>query len=271
MFSFFSTGKPVIRANEWGGKNCFQSSPPPSIRKYRRVSRGRARASGLNTVLDVVIPFNIHDILQSSLTALPAGLADRGREMDKTSSFPPLPSRPAPRLAAAHSYPTSSGFGHSRCFKPNLTVEEVGLQYVPPTPPSVTYISNRFDSCRYWYRYWLMRSSLCLQAIKQNNKEHYRRLLEMVTEKYSKNQPLPFNQTRPQKHGQYSLLSNLRGCIEDTVKKCFFNIFFLSFLHPVSLYVTSELLPHKKPLNPFPRRWDAQVIFTCMGCQSDVC
>lgn len=124
----WSMSKPVIRANEWGGKNCFQSSPPPSIRKY-------------------------------SLTALPAGLADRGREMDKTSSFPPLPSRPAPRLAAAHSYPTSSSFGHSRFFKPNLTVEE---------------------------------------AIKQNNKEHYRRLLEMVTEKYSKNQPLPFNQTRPQ-------------------------------------------------------------------------
>lgn len=38
---------------------------------------------------------------------------------------------------------------------------------------------------------------LFCQTIKQNNKEHYRRLLEMVTEKYSKNQPLPFNETKP--------------------------------------------------------------------------
>lgn len=43
---------------------------------------------------------------------------------------------------------------------------------------------------------------LLFQTIKQDNKEQYRRLLEMVTEKYSKNQPLPFNQTKPKEWGQ---------------------------------------------------------------------
>ncbi|XP_062325757.1 sentrin-specific protease 2 isoform X1 [Osmerus eperlanus] len=36
------------------------------------------------------------------------------------------------------------------------------------------------------------------QALKESDREHYRRLVEMVSEKYSKSQPLPFNRTKPQ-------------------------------------------------------------------------
>lgn len=36
------------------------------------------------------------------------------------------------------------------------------------------------------------------EAIKKSDKEHYRRLVEMVSEKYSRSQPLPFTQTKPQ-------------------------------------------------------------------------
>ncbi|XP_076013898.1 sentrin-specific protease 2 isoform X2 [Genypterus blacodes] len=64
-----------------------------------------------------------------------------------------------PRVGTASPDPMCNAFLFNRCYKPSLTVEE---------------------------------------TIKQNNKEHYRRLLEMVTEKYSKSQPLPFNQAKPQ-------------------------------------------------------------------------
>lgn len=80
-------------------------------------------------------------------------------DRDRRGSLQLLPSRPALRLGANAVDPVCTGFGHSRSHKPSLTVEE---------------------------------------AIRQNNKEHYRRLLEMVSEKYSKNQPLPFNQSKPQ-------------------------------------------------------------------------
>ncbi|XP_072313915.1 sentrin-specific protease 2 [Eucyclogobius newberryi] len=83
------------------------------------------------------------------------GLPDR----DRRGSLQLLPSRPALRLGANNVDPVGSTYGHSRCYKPSLTVEE---------------------------------------TIRQNDKEHYRRLLEMVSEKYSKNQPLPFNQSKPQ-------------------------------------------------------------------------
>ncbi|XP_039994070.1 sentrin-specific protease 2 isoform X2 [Xiphias gladius] len=120
--------QPVGEMNERSGKNLFQSSSPPLMKKY-------------------------------SGTALSAGLPDRGKDRERRGSLQLLPSRSALRVGAANPDPTCNGFGHNRCYKPSLTVEE---------------------------------------AIKQNNKEHYRRLLEMVTEKYSKSQPLPFNQTKPQ-------------------------------------------------------------------------
>lgn len=116
--------KPVGGVNEKGGKNPFQSASPPLMRKYS--------AAGLPTVLP---------------------------DRERRGSLQLLPSRPALRVGTANPDPACNGFGHNRCYKPSLTVEE---------------------------------------AIKQNNKEHYRRLLEMVTEKYSKSQPLPFNQTKPQ-------------------------------------------------------------------------
>uniref|UniRef100_A0AAV2JHY5 Ubiquitin-like protease family profile domain-containing protein n=1 Tax=Knipowitschia caucasica TaxID=637954 RepID=A0AAV2JHY5_KNICA len=77
---------------------------------------------------------------------------------DKRSSLQLLPSRSALGLGANNTEPVSSNYAHSRCYKPSLTVEE---------------------------------------TIRQNDKEHYRRLLEMVSEKYSRNQPLPFNQSKP--------------------------------------------------------------------------
>lgn len=119
--------KPVSGVNERSGKNPFQSSSPPLMRKY-------------------------------SGAGLSAGLPDRGKDRDRRGSLQLLPSRPALRVGTPNPDPTCNGFGHNRCYKPSLTVEE---------------------------------------AIKQDNKEHYRRLLEMVTEKYSKSQPLPFNQTKP--------------------------------------------------------------------------
>lgn len=120
--------KPGGGVNERSGKNPFQSSSPPLMRKY-------------------------------SGAGLSAGLPDRGKDRERRGSLQLLPSRPAVRTGTTNPDPTCNGFGHNRCYKPSLTVEE---------------------------------------AIKQNNKEHYRRLLEMVTEKYSKSQPLPFNQTKPQ-------------------------------------------------------------------------
>ncbi|XP_008275150.1 sentrin-specific protease 2 isoform X2 [Stegastes partitus] len=120
--------KPAGGVNERGGKNPYQSSSLPLMRKY-------------------------------SGTALSAGLPDRGKDREWRGSLQLLPSRPTLRVGNASSDPTCNGFGHNRNYKPSLTVEE---------------------------------------AIKQNNKEHYRRLVEMVTEKYSKSQPLPFNQTKPQ-------------------------------------------------------------------------
>lgn len=87
---------------------------------------------------------------------------------------------------------------------------------------------------------------LLFQTIKQNNKEHYRRLLEMVTEKYSKNQPLPFNQTKPKEwvqiHSQF--LKYCRISLSPT-----YSAFLCSF-------ALSELLPQSGPRtaasrNPF--------------------
>ncbi|XP_028995917.1 sentrin-specific protease 2 [Betta splendens] len=119
--------KPVGGMKDCVVKNPFQSSSSNLLRKY-------------------------------SGTVLPAGLADRGKERERRGSLQLLPPRPTLRVGAANADLSCNGFGHNRCYKPSLTVEE---------------------------------------AIKQNNKEHYRRLLEMVTEKYSKSQPLPFSETKP--------------------------------------------------------------------------
>ncbi|XP_028252217.1 sentrin-specific protease 2 [Parambassis ranga] len=78
-------------------------------------------------------------------------------DRERRGSLQLLPIRPGVRVGTANSDPTCNGFRQNRCYKPSLTVE---------------------------------------QALKQNDKEHYRRLLEMVTEKYSKTQPLPFNQAK---------------------------------------------------------------------------
>ncbi|KAM9777454.1 sentrin-specific protease 2 [Neosynchiropus ocellatus] len=96
-------------------------------------------------------------------------------DMERRGSLQLLPSRPSVKVGAPNP-DLPLALGHSRLHKPSLTVEE---------------------------------------AIKQNNKEHYRRLLEMVTEKYSKSQPLPFNQTKPQEllsMGEHKKSSSGRAC-----------------------------------------------------------
>ncbi|XP_053701735.1 sentrin-specific protease 2 isoform X2 [Synchiropus splendidus] len=100
-----------------------------------------------------------------------AGLPD----MERKGSLQLLPSRTSVKVGTQNA-DLPLALGHSRFYKPSLTVEE---------------------------------------AIKQNNKEHYRRLLEMVTEKYSKSQPLPFNQTKPQEllsKGEHKKSSSGRAC-----------------------------------------------------------
>ncbi|XP_056151964.1 sentrin-specific protease 2 isoform X2 [Lampris incognitus] len=95
------------------------------------------------------------------------GLNERDRDGKNPfqSTLPPFMRKYRPALgvgiSAGATIPDAARpcIGQNRCYKSSLTVEE---------------------------------------AIKNNNKEHYRRLLEMVTEKYNKSQPLPFSQTRPQ-------------------------------------------------------------------------
>uniref|UniRef100_A0A3B4C8H0 Ubiquitin-like protease family profile domain-containing protein n=1 Tax=Pygocentrus nattereri TaxID=42514 RepID=A0A3B4C8H0_PYGNA len=45
------------------------------------------------------------------------------------------------------------------------------------------------------------------EALKESDREHYRKLVEMVSEKYSKNKPLPFGRVKPPKIGSYCLLN----------------------------------------------------------------
>ncbi|XP_061649704.1 sentrin-specific protease 2 isoform X1 [Phyllopteryx taeniolatus] len=108
---------------------------------------------------------------QGSLLPLTRKFSGTTVSSERRSSLQLLPSRPAVSVGIPHTDQNCcNGFGHNRYSKPSLTVEE---------------------------------------AIKQNDKERYRRLLEMVTEKYSKSQPLPFNQTKPQaallSHGEHTV------------------------------------------------------------------
>ncbi|XP_037097988.1 sentrin-specific protease 2 [Syngnathus acus] len=108
---------------------------------------------------------------QSSLPPLRRKFSGTTVSSEMRGSLQLLPSRPSVSVGMPNANQTScNGFGHNRCYKPSLTVEE---------------------------------------TIKQNDKEHYRRLLEMVTEKYSKSQPLPFNQTKPKavllSHGEHAV------------------------------------------------------------------
>lgn len=68
---------------------------------------------------------NIHDLSESSGAALSAGLPDRGKDRERRGSLQLLPSRPALRVGTANPDPACNVFGHNRCYKPSLTVEEV--------------------------------------------------------------------------------------------------------------------------------------------------
>ncbi|XP_061700755.1 sentrin-specific protease 2 isoform X2 [Syngnathoides biaculeatus] len=108
---------------------------------------------------------------QGSLLPLTRKFSGTAVSSEKKTSLQLLPSRPPLNVGLPNGDQNScNGFGHTRFSKPSLTVEE---------------------------------------AIKQNDKERYRRLVEMVTEKYSKSQPLPFSQTKPQaallSHGEHTV------------------------------------------------------------------
>ncbi|XP_038854087.1 sentrin-specific protease 2-like isoform X3 [Salvelinus namaycush] len=94
-------------------------------------------------------------------SVLGPGNPDRGRDGDKPQrcSLQLLPSRPTVGVGTG---PPSSD--------------------LPPPTPNRTH-----------------RQCLAVEeALKESDKEHYRRLLEMVSDKYSKSQPLPFTRTKPQ-------------------------------------------------------------------------
>lgn len=54
-----------------------------------------------------------------------AGFPDRGKERERRGSLQLLPSRSAVRVGTSNPDPSCNVFGHSRCYKPSLTVEEV--------------------------------------------------------------------------------------------------------------------------------------------------
>ncbi|KAL1021955.1 hypothetical protein UPYG_G00020360 [Umbra pygmaea] len=87
--------------------------------------------------------------------------SDRGRDKPQRRSFQWTPSRPALGVGTGTGAPSTDipPPGSNRTHRQCLAVEE---------------------------------------ALKETDKEHYRRLLEMVSEKYSKSQPLPFTRTKPQ-------------------------------------------------------------------------
>ncbi|KAF3845037.1 hypothetical protein F7725_008200 [Dissostichus mawsoni] len=60
---------------------------------------------------------------------LSAVLSDRGKDRERRASLQLLPSRPAQRVGTTNPDPTCNSFGHTRCYKPILTVEEDIKQY----------------------------------------------------------------------------------------------------------------------------------------------
>lgn len=58
-------------------------------------------------------------------SALSAGVPDRGKDRERRGSLQLLPIRPGVRVGLANSDPTCNGFRQNRCYKPNLTVEQV--------------------------------------------------------------------------------------------------------------------------------------------------
>lgn len=81
----------------------------------------------------------------------------------------------------------------------------------------------------------------------------------MVTEKYSKNQPLPFNQTRPQKYVQYIIhvvfLKLYLDASKDMAEEYFFKIdFFCSPFVPSESQCDVKTAASGKSLQTVPRR-----------------
>nr|XP_046180295.1 sentrin-specific protease 2-like isoform X4 [Oncorhynchus gorbuscha] len=119
---------------------------------------GQRERGGLGLLQGASPPLRKH-----SGSVLGPGNPDRGRDGDEPQrrSLQLLPSRPTLGVGVGTGPPSSD--------------------LLPPTP-------NRTH-----------RQCLAVEeALKESDKEHYRRLLEMVSDKYSKSQPLPFTRTKPQ-------------------------------------------------------------------------
>ncbi|KAK0137202.1 Sentrin-specific protease 2 [Merluccius polli] len=138
---------------------------------------------------EFILKFDQNEAGKVGVGAAPSGgLCDGGRDRGPPQA---LPSRSALGVglgaASANAELSHLCFGHNRCYKPSLTVEEVRCR--PRASPRHRVFAAETVQ-------WPTGASC---AIKQNDEEHYRRLLEMVvTEKYCRSRPLPFNRTKPQ-------------------------------------------------------------------------
>uniref|UniRef100_A0A8C7P2Q9 Ubiquitin-like protease family profile domain-containing protein n=1 Tax=Oncorhynchus mykiss TaxID=8022 RepID=A0A8C7P2Q9_ONCMY len=139
---------------------------------------GRYTASQVLHVWDVPPVSVVLGLVFSGLVLGP-GNPDRGRDADKPQrcSLQLLPSRPTQGVGVGTRPPSSDLPTPNRSHRQCLAVEE---------------------------------------ALKESDKEHYRRLLEMVSDKYSKSQPLPFTRTKPQ--GNATVGHTLMNCSKDARK-----------------------------------------------------
>lgn len=127
LISVVFSDKSVGGVNDRSSKNPFQSSLPP-LRKYRSVIQFLyCLFVSLNKTFSTQSLWTAIFVFECSGATLPAGLPERGKNWERRGSLQLLPSRPAIRVGTPYPEPISNGYGHTRCPKPSLAVEEVYL------------------------------------------------------------------------------------------------------------------------------------------------